>query len=59
MLCKALMSFICSVSMRTGEQKDLDNDLAEKLIKGGFVVAVENDKPAKANTNKARAKRGG
>ena len=58
MLCKALTSFIGVVTMRKGEVKDIDKDLAQKYVAGGFVEAVEAETKQPAKTNKAKTKRG-
>lgn len=58
MLCKALTSFIGVVTMRKGEVKDIDKDLAQKYVAGGFVEPVNTETNQPAKTNKAKTKRG-
>ena len=58
MLCKALKSFIGAVTMRKGDVKDLDKDLANKYISGGLVEAVEAETKQPVKTNKAKTKGG-
>ena len=58
MLCKALKSFIGAVTMRKGDVKDLDKDLANKYISGGLVEAVEPETKQPAKPNKAKTKGG-
>ena len=58
MLCRGLKSFVGVVTMRKGETKDIDKDLATKYIAGGFVEAVEAETKQPAKTNKAKTKGG-
>ena len=58
MLCRGLKSFIGVVTMRKGDVKDLDKDLATKYISGGLVEAVEAETKQPSKTAKAKTKGG-
>lgn len=58
MLCRALKSFIGVATMRKGEVKDLDKDLATKYISGGLVEAVEAETKQPSKPTKAKTKGG-
>ena len=46
---KAMRSFCGKVSMKKGAVKEInDQDVAQDLIKAGFVVALDSAKPEKA-----------
>lgn len=46
MLCKALKSFVSVESMKKGETRDINPALADALVKGGFVEALEDNNEA-------------
>ena len=49
MLVKAVKSFAgANFSMTTGEERDLDTDIAEKYIRIGYVSALEKKRETKA-----------
>lgn len=58
MLCRGLKSFVGVVTMRKGEIKDIDKELANKYVAGGFVEPVKSETEQPAKTNKAKTKGG-
>ena len=53
---RALKSFVGVVNMRKGDIKELDKDLAQKLIEGGLVEALETNEPG-TKQKRTRAKK--
>lgn len=53
---RALKSFVGVVNMRKGDIKELDKDLAQKLIEGGLVEALETNEP-ETKQKRTRAKK--
>ena len=51
---RALKSFVGVVNMRKGDIKELDKDLAQKLIEGGLVEEVFNDPETKQKRTRAK-----
>lgn len=51
---RALKSFISVVNMRKGDIKELDKDLAKKLIEGGLVEEISNEPETKQKRTRAK-----
>lgn len=54
---RALKSFVGVVNMRKGDIKELDKDLAQKLIEGGLVEALETNNEPETKQKRTRAKK--
>ena len=50
----ALKSFVGVVNMRKGDIKELDKDLAKKLIEGGLVEEISNEPETKTKKTKTK-----
>ena len=58
MLYRALKSFVGVVRMNKGDVKEIDDKKAiEDLLRLGYIEAVEDSKPAKAQEKKGKAKK--
>ena len=51
---RALKSFVGVVNMRKGDIKELDKDLAQKLIEGGLVEEISNEPETKQKRTRAK-----
>lgn len=56
MVIKALKSFAGVVTMRRNETKEVDDDVATKLVNGGFAEKVGGEEKPKTEKSKRPAK---
>ena len=59
MVIKALKSFVGVVNMRRGETKDVNDEVATKLVEGGFAEKVGGEDKPKTEKSKRPAKQKG